>query len=95
MEVLLIFLLCRHFYKNLGRGSTSLDFDFNETREHGTTTYFKGAPKGSNIDSKGILPLIRLAIGPDSIKDETVVWFNEEATMNFDNRFDAAKWLSS
>jgi len=82
------------FFVKTTSAGTSLNFDFS-AREHHTTTpvYSKGLSMAKSY--KGILPLIRLAIGPDSLKDETVVWFNDGATMNYDNLYDAAKWLSS
>ena len=51
-------------------------------REHNSTARFK-----SGI----VIPLIRLEVSSGADKDETVIRFDGQATMDFDNEFDAAK----
>jgi len=66
--------------------------NFAGAREHNDIPFYKG--DSENHETKGFLPLIRLALENGRHTDETVIWFNEDATMDFDNKFDAHKYLS-
>ena len=57
-----------------------------------TTAYYKGT--GSKNEKGNDLSIIRLSLANDELKDEMVLWFKEEATMDYDYRFDAEKWYS-
>lgn len=72
---------------------TGASIDFSGAAGHNSTHYYK---KGSSLNDEGkkSLPILRLTIADESCKDETVIWFNEKATMDYDNRFDAEKWVS-
>jgi hypothetical protein len=72
--------------------SSGASISFTNAREHNSTPFYKGEP--NNGGSKGKLPVIRLSLGKDTLNDEMVVWFHENATIGNDNEFDAEKWTS-
>ena len=59
---------------------------------HSTASYYKGASGKS--ETKDSYPQIRLTLGNGRLTDETVVWFNENATMDHDTKFDARKQVA-
>jgi hypothetical protein len=65
--------------------------DFSVAKEHNSTQYYKGSKEKG--DSKDIYPLIRLTLGNEKLTDETVIWFNENATSGKDSKYDAEKWI--
>jgi hypothetical protein len=72
--------------------STGASISFTNAREHNTTPYYKG--EETFYRNKVKFPIIRLALLKDTLADETVVWFHENATIGNDNEFDAEKWTS-
>jgi len=65
--------------------------DFSAAKEHNGTAYYKGSKeKGAGKD---IHPVVRLTLSNDKLTDETVIWFNEDATTGKDRKFDAEKWI--
>jgi len=78
------------FFVQALESGTSIDFS--GAKEHNATAYYKG--NGSNSEKGTDHSLIRLSFGKGDLKDETVIWFREEATMEYDYRFDAEKWYS-
>jgi hypothetical protein len=77
------------FVQALGTGA---GIDFSSAKEHNATPYYKG--NSGNNETKKSLPVLRLTLGNANYTDETAVWFNNEATMNYDHKYDAGKWLS-
>jgi hypothetical protein len=71
--------------------ASGASIDFTNAREHNDTPYYKG--DSGNNESKSSFPLIRLTLGNDRHRDEMMIWFNDNATMGFDNKFDARKWV--
>ena len=57
-----------------------------------STPYYKGSPM--NNENKKSFSVLRLTLGNDVFTDETAIWFNNEATMSYDYKYDARKWLS-
>jgi hypothetical protein len=72
--------------------ATGASIDFTGAKVHTTTSYYKGGSGKS--ETKGSYPMIRLTLGNNRQTDETVVWFNENATMDHDRKFDARKQVS-
>jgi len=77
------------FVHALGTGA---GIDFSSAKEHNATPYYKGIP--GNKENKKSFPVLRLTLGNASYTDETAIWFNNEATMHYDYKYDAGKWLS-
>lgn len=50
---------------------------------HNTAPRFKGASDNTKV------PMIRLLLDDGQVSRDAVVWFNEKASLQFDNRFDA------
>ncbi len=65
--------------------------DFSAAKEHNGTTYYKGSKE--NAESKSKYPLIRISLDNDKLTDQTVIWFNENATTGKDSKYDAEKWI--
>ena len=72
--------------------ATGAGIDFSSAKEHNATPYYKG--NAVNNEIKESLPVLRLTLGNANYTDETAVWFNNEASMRYDNKYDAGKWLS-
>jgi len=66
--------------------------DFSSAKEHNATPYYKGS--SGNNETKKSIPVLRLTLGNKAFSDETAFWFNDEATMHFDYKYDAGKWIS-
>lgn len=78
--------------------ATGTYLDFSGAKEHtGQQRYKKGSdlqesiPKGSNP----IAPWIKLELNNSGNQDETVIWFNENATNSFDGDYDATKMFAA
>jgi hypothetical protein len=71
--------------------ASGASLDFSAAKEHNGTQYYKGS--GAKPESKSIHPLIRLTLNNDKLTDQTVIWFNENATTGKDSKYDAEKWI--
>jgi len=65
--------------------------DFSAAKEHNGTTYYKGSKE--KAEGKSIYPLIRINLDNETLTDQTVIWFNENATAGKDIKYDAEKWI--
>ena len=72
------------FFIKTGAASTSIDLTASTDRTHGSQPRYK---------SNEIIPLIRLEFTDQELGDKTVIRFDDLATENFDNGFDASKFL--
>jgi hypothetical protein len=72
--------------------------DFSSAREHTTQQRYKKSLDINNIDSKNTGssdPVIKLELDNPGNQDETLFWFNQNATNSFDPAYDGLKILSS
>jgi hypothetical protein len=77
---------------------TGTSLDFSSARQNTSQHRYKKSleVKGSD-DSKGnnsVVPLIKLELNNSGNQDETLIWFNDQATNSFDRDFDALKLFS-
>jgi len=77
---------------------TGTSLDFSSARQNTSQHLYKKSLeiKGSD-DSKGgnsVVTLIRLELNNSGNQDETLIWFNDQATNSFDRDFDALKLFS-
>ena len=84
------------FLVNTSKTGTSLDFS--AAKQHSGQNRYKRGLDPSDGDSKGTssdAPMIKLELNNSGNQDETVIWFNENATNGFDEDYDAPKLLPS
>jgi hypothetical protein len=74
----------------------SVNFTDPLVKVHSPIQYYKRSVEADpSKGGSGTIPLIRLEIQQGVIKDETVIRFDDKATLQFDDAFDASKWLSA
>jgi hypothetical protein len=78
--------------------ATGASLDFTNAREHSVQNRYKKSLEINNKDTKGSGssdPFIKIELDNPENQDETVVWFNQNATNSFDGAYDGLKLLSS
>ena len=70
--------------------------DFSIAREHSSQTrYKKSADSEDAVKGAFIYPKVKLELTGPSTSDETIIWYNNEATIGYDEKYDAYKLFSS
>lgn len=77
------------FFVQANAAGASLDFS--AAKEHNGVQYYKGSREKG--EGKSIHSLIRLTLNNEKLADETVIWFNDNATNGKDTGYDAEKWI--
>jgi hypothetical protein len=83
------------FLVKANESNTSLDFSL--ARQNTSQHRYKKSLELKGGDSKvtnSVVPLIKLELNNSGNQDETLIWFNDQATNSFDRDFDALKLFS-
>jgi hypothetical protein len=78
--------------------ASGASLDFTNAREHTTQQRYKKSldiNKKDTESSSSTDPMIKLELDNSSNQDETLIWFNHNATTSFDGDYDGLKILSS
>jgi hypothetical protein len=78
--------------------ATSTSIDFSAAREHNSQFRYKKGLEVNGNESKentSVSSVIKLELNNSGNQDETLIWFNENATNTFDKNYDGLKLLSS
>lgn len=75
--------------------ATGASVNLSSAREHSGQIRYKKSGTSEKEESKIIFPKVKIELNGDETSDETMVWFNSEATGGFDAKFDGHKIFSS
>jgi len=82
------------FVKANGTGAS---VDLSGAREHSSQARYKKSLSVEQFATEGtmVYPKVKLELHGNATSDETIVWFNDEATTGFDNKYDGSKLFTS
>lgn len=83
------------FVKADASTNNTIGFSDVNVKVHSTTSRFKkSATSQENTKEEIVYPKVKLELNGSSTSDETIVWFNDEATIGYDTKFDGYKLFS-
>lgn len=84
------------FLVKTSKTGTSLDFSAAKLHS-GQNRYKKGldVTESESMSTSSVAPMIKLELNNSGNQDETIIWFNDNATRGFDEDYDATKLLPS
>jgi hypothetical protein len=75
--------------------ATGGSVDLSAAKEHSDQVRYKKSANSAKEDNEGIVyPKVKLELNGIETSDETIVWFNNEATTGFDAKYDGHKIFS-
>lgn len=84
------------FFVKANATSASVDFTGANVKVHSTQgRYKKGSDSQEETKGDIIYPKVKLELTGNNTADETIVWFNENATTGYDEKYDGFKLFSS
>jgi len=74
--------------------ATGASIDLSNAKEHSSQARYKGSSQ-AEAKEEIIYPEVKLELSSTGTSDETIVWFNDEATTGYDENYDGYKLFSS